>query len=86
MHPIEKDRMDALDAEFEAWMDVYTEVPCCPACGDVIDYCQGHGEIGDPDGFAILSAHDNEVHDDCHRAGCEVAMDAHLDRILSEMD
>ena len=26
----------------------------CPACGDFIDYCQGHGEIGDPEGYAII--------------------------------
>ena len=25
-----------------------------PACGDFIDYCQGHGEIGDPEGYAII--------------------------------
>lgn len=38
----------------------------CPACGEVIDYCQGHGEIGDPDGFRILSQHDSDDHNDCH--------------------
>lgn len=26
----------------------------CPACNEYIDYCQGHGEIGDPYGFEIL--------------------------------
>ena len=26
----------------------------CPACGEPADYCQGHGEIGDPEGFAIV--------------------------------
>lgn len=26
----------------------------CPACGDPIDYCQGHGTIGDPRGAAKL--------------------------------
>lgn len=38
----------------------------CPACGDRIDYCQGHGEIGDPDGFDVLDAHDNGDHTGCH--------------------
>lgn len=38
----------------------------CPACGEPIDYCQGHGEIGDPYGHAILIAHDNGNHYDCH--------------------
>lgn len=26
----------------------------CPACLDPMDYCQGHGEISDPEGFAVL--------------------------------
>lgn len=26
----------------------------CPACGEPIDWCRGHGEIGDPEGRAIL--------------------------------
>lgn len=30
----------------------------CPVCGDPIDYCQGHGAIGDPEGYAILAAED----------------------------
>lgn len=32
----------------------------CPACGDAPDYCAGHGEIGDPDGFAILASLSDE--------------------------
>ena len=45
----------------------------CPACGDHADYCQGHGEIGDPAGHAILVAHyDRGEHDRCHPlADCE---------------
>jgi hypothetical protein len=50
--------------------------PACPACGDPIDYCQGHGEIGDPAGFAILAAHDDDDHSGCNPAGCDVAADA----------
>ena len=42
----------------------------CPACGSAIDYCQGHGETGDPAGYAILQAHDDGDHRmcaaDCH--------------------
>jgi len=45
----------------------------CPACGDVIDYCRGHGEIGDATGFAILKAHDEGIHTDCHGDGCDDA-------------
>ena len=35
----------------------------CVACGEFIDYCQGHGEIGDPVGFAMLLAHDDGEHE-----------------------
>lgn len=45
--------------------------PSCPACGSPIDYCQGHGEIGDPGGFAILQAHDSGDHSDCDPEGCD---------------
>jgi hypothetical protein len=46
-------------------------VATCPACGEPIDYCGGHGEIGDPVGSAILVAHDAGDHDDCHPEGCD---------------
>ena len=29
----------------------------CPYCEDPIDYCMGHGEIGDPAGYAVLRLH-----------------------------
>lgn len=35
------------DAAWESWGR-------CPACSEPIDYCQGHGPIGDPEGWAIL--------------------------------
>lgn len=31
-----------------------------------MDYCQGHGEIGDPWGAKILQDHDNGDHSQCH--------------------
>ena len=43
-------------------------VSVCPACGAYIDYCQGHGDIGDPHGARVLEAHDDGIHDDCHPA------------------
>lgn len=46
--------------------DKPTWVACCPVCGDPSDYCLGHGEIGDPVGFAILHNHDLEQHYRCH--------------------
>ena len=52
----------------EDYDDEYLSV--CPACGDFIDYCQGHGEIGDPVGAAILEAHDNDDHGQCV-IGCD---------------
>lgn len=45
----------------------------CPACGvSPIEYCQGHGEIGDPVGYAILQKHENGDHSSCYaRMQCE---------------
>jgi hypothetical protein len=43
----------------------------CPACGSPIDYCQGHGEIGDPAGADILARHDNDDHRYCDPDGCD---------------
>lgn len=48
----------------------------CPACGALIDFCQGHGEIGDPAGYAILQKHDDDSHEDCNSRGCDVAREA----------
>lgn len=53
------------------WDDEY--ISSCPACGQPIDYCQGHGEIGDPEGARILEQHDDGDHSDCHPDGCDVA-------------
>lgn len=44
-----------MSGELENWSH-------CPACGDPIDYCQGHGPIADPRGWALLEAHDNDNH------------------------
>ena len=52
-------------------MDEYSNA--CPACGAPIDYCTGHGEIGDPRGASILAAHDDGDHKRCHPAGCDDA-------------
>lgn len=49
------------------------EYGTCPACGEFIDYCPGHGEIGDPAGRAILDAHDDGDHAQCHPRGCDDA-------------
>lgn len=44
----------------------------CPVCGNTISWCQGHGEIGDPDGAAILVMHDEDDHACCHpQADCQ---------------
>jgi hypothetical protein len=50
-----------------------TDEAVCPACGNPIDYCPGHGEIGDRPGALILRLHDRGDHSHCHpAAGCEV--------------
>lgn len=48
--------------EFGDWIIEFSR---CPVCGDAIDYCQGHGSIGDPVGAAILEAHDDGDHSQC---------------------
>lgn len=56
-----------------AYDDDVEFVSYCPACADPIDYCQGHGAIGDPIGHRILWAHDMGDHTNCHPAACEEA-------------
>lgn len=56
-------------------LDIYEEEGRCPYCGEYMSYCQGHGEIGDPDGFIALQKHDDDNHEDCHPNGCEVLRD-----------
>lgn len=53
--------------------DLFETDSRCPACGDPIDYCQGHGPIGDPAGAAILARHDDGDHRQCDPAGCDDA-------------
>lgn len=48
----------------------------CPACGDPIDFCTGHGPIGDPVGARILDQHDDGDHGDCDPRGCDDAAGA----------
>jgi hypothetical protein len=50
------------------------EAEGCPACGEYTSYCQGHGEIGDPEGYARLQLHDMGSHGSCHPIGCEDAL------------
>ena len=57
------------DAYWEAVSDYYEGA--CPACGSQIDYCQGHGEIGDPHGARILAEHDEGFHANCNPRGCD---------------
>lgn len=49
----------------EAYVVHDEDLSNCPACGQAIDYCPGHGPIGDPAGWAILHAHDEGIHLDC---------------------
>jgi len=55
------------------WPDGPDMYALCPVDGEPIDYCLGHGEIGDPDGYAILNCHDEGDHLLCHPLGCELA-------------
>lgn len=40
----------------------------CPACGEPIDYCSGHGS--GTMGAWVLSLHDDGDHSECHILGC----------------
>lgn len=47
------------------------ETTICPVCGSPIDYCLGHGDIGDPRGADIANSHDDDDHSRCHwRSDC----------------
>lgn len=37
----------------------------CPSCGEREEWCQGHGQIGDPVGYRIALAHDRGWHGRC---------------------
>lgn len=44
----------------------------CPACGEFISYCPGHGPMGDPHGAETLRLHDLDIHNVCHElADCK---------------
>jgi hypothetical protein len=59
------DNNDDNNNERDAIMDD-DYVSICPVCGSPIDYCQGHGKIGDPNGALILRLHDRDDHSHCH--------------------
>lgn len=44
----------------------WSSEPFCPACGERIDFCQGHGPVGDPIGHQTLRFHDDDIHFECH--------------------
>lgn len=48
----------------------------CFVCGDHVDYCQGHGESGDPAGASIVHQHDMGDHSHCHPNGCDEVNEA----------
>lgn len=56
----------------------FTELPAvwedrCPACGDLVDHCQGHGPEADPYGARIIDQHEEGDHSSCVPFGCEGA-------------
>lgn len=38
------------------------DYPRCGYCDEPIDYCQGHGAIGDPEGFEALRREEEETY------------------------
>lgn len=60
----------AVDVDAQARAEAISK---CPACHEPIDYCQGHGEIGDPAGHAVLMQYD----DDTRKCYCGARFDQH---------
>jgi hypothetical protein len=58
----------------------------CPACGDPIDFCLGHGPLGDPAGASILDRHDGDDHSRCNPDGCDEAGRAESEAENAERD
>lgn len=51
----------------DLWIEMVDEGhEVCPACGQFIDYCQGHGAMTDEAGAEILDLHDADNHQLCH--------------------
>jgi hypothetical protein len=73
----ESDRATSLE-DLGLVHDAFIVEPHCPACGQPIQYCSGHGSIGDPWGHDILTAHDNGDHADCDPFGCDAVKPAHI--------
>lgn len=72
-------QMSAHVSDMDTWLDKHEPQPefepesRCPACGDQISYCVGHGTIGDPEGAQILAQHDEDDHSECHSmADCRI--------------
>lgn len=67
---------DDLKAERDRQEAMVELVSYCVACGEPIDYCQGHGQLADPNGFYILRRHHElDFHDTCDPHGCDEGMD-----------
>lgn len=68
------DEINWLSENADAGTADILDIDYCPVCGEPVDYCQGHGEIGDdPEGFDIMTRHDSGDHSSCHPAGCDIA-------------
>lgn len=82
---VESESRDGNASVLSAWLDMFPEaIDGCPSCGNAIDYCPGHGEIGDPYGNETLRLHDDDIHNVCSPYACydrvRSALDAHLAR------
>jgi hypothetical protein len=52
---------------------IYEVAYMCPACGQAPDYCMGHGEMGDPEGYVIIEWHETGNHTRCSpNAECKI--------------
>lgn len=67
---------DTCDRCGEAIVEQEEHVERCPACGETMWYCPGHGPIGDANGYGILRMHGRGDHTACRLiAGCPLLDD-----------
>jgi len=67
----------------DRFLAVIDDDSLCPACGNTIDYCPGHGESGDPIGHAILRGEDLD-HDSARAIARDYASSGTIGAVLAE--
>ena len=67
----------------DRYVAVIDDDSLCPACGEPVDYCPGHGASGDPIGHAILRGEDLD-HDSARAIARDYASSGTIGAVLAE--